>query len=328
MEIRIFSPDCLFRGICDRVIRFSASEEFAGAGSFSLRVPISEGSRFVPESLIVPDGMPEAFVVESVRADSAAGICDIGGRGILSFFSRRALTDKITFAGSAEELLTDLASVWGSAVLPGPLSTLSTGSAAQVNIGLGHRTLLSGMKDIAAEAGVGLRLQFMPGEGGFVFSLWEYRRGGVILSRELGNLTGMKHAADFFRYLNRIHVAGNGGHVVSVSAAGLFDDGIDDASQPLREGWENAEDLAMERYSTDAEYRAALAARGRRILAQRRPRITVSAETDEKTAFLLRPGDICPIRGETLAAEAVCMGKSVLYDGESLHYSASLSLRG
>lgn len=326
MEIRIFSPDCRFSGICDRVIRFSASEKFAGAGSFSLRVPLSEGSRFVPDALLLCEGM-EAFVVESVRADSAAGVCDIGGRGILSFFSRRVLTEKITFAGSAEELLTDLASVWGSAVLPGTLSTLSTGSAVQVNIGLGHRTLLSAMKDIAAEAGVGLRLQFVPGEGGFVFSLWEYRPGGVILSGELGNLTGMKHTADFSRYLNRIHVGGSGGHIVSVSAAGLFDDGIDDASQPLREGWENAEDLARERYGTDEEYRAALAARGRRILAQSRPGITVSAETDEKTASRLRLGEICPVHGEILAAEAVCTGKSVLYDGGNLHRSASLSLR-
>ena len=183
------------------------------------------------------------------------------------------------------------------------------------------------MKDIAAEAGVGLRLSFLPGEREFLFFLREYKRGGVILSRTLGNLGQIRRAEDFSRYLNRIHVAGNGGHTVTVDAAGLFADGVDDSIMPLRESWENAEDLAMDRYASEGEYRAALAARGKRILAQRRPKITVSAQTDAATASRLRIGEICPIRDTQIRAEAVCTGKSVLFEGDGILCRAALALR-
>ncbi len=327
MEIRIFSPDCRLEGICDRVIRFAAEEEFAGAGQFSLRVPAAEAGRSREGSILLCEGTEEAFTPECIRTDSGTGITEVSGRGVLAYFSRRILTEKITFAGAAEEILAQLASVWGTAVLPAPLCTSETGIAAQVNVGLSHGTLLRAMQDIAAEAGVGLRLRFLPGEREFLFSLREYKNGGVILSRALGNLGQICRTEDFSRYLNRIHVAGNGGHTVTVDAAGLFEDGFADSTQPLREGWENAEDLAMDRYASAEEYRAALAARGRRILAQRRPQITVSIRTDAATAARLQPGEICPIRDPEIEAEAVCVGKSVLFEGDGIVCRAALALR-
>ena len=327
MEIRIFSPDGRFSGICDRVIRFTAEEEFAGAGQFTLRVPLGEAERFRADSLLLFPAAEDAFVTECIRTDRDAGICEVSGRGILSLFSRRALTEKITFAGAAEALLCRLAAEWGTAVLPVSLRTEETGADGAVNVGLGHRSLLGAMQDIAAEAGLGLRLSFLPGEREFLFSVREYRRGTVMLSPALGNLAGIRRTEDLSRYLNRIHVAGNGGHTVTVEAAGLFTDGIDDAAMPLREAWENAEDLAMERYASEAEYRAALEARGKRILAQRRPQITVSARTDSDTAARLRLGEICPIRDPAIAAEAVCVGRTLLYEGDGIVCRADLALR-
>ena len=327
MEIRIFSPDGRFSGICDRVIRFRAEEEFAGAGQFTLRVPVGEAERFLVDSILLFPLTEEAFMVESLRTDRDAGICEVSGRGILSCFARRILTEKITFMGAAEELLCRLAADWGSAVLPASLRTEETGADGVVNVGLSHRSLLGAMQDIAAEAGVGVRLRFLPAEREFLFSLRAYRRGTVMLSPELGNLAGICRTEDLSRYVNRIYVAGNGGHTVCVHAAGLFTDGIDDASLPLREAWENAEDLAMERYASAEEYRAALEARGKRILAQRRPQITVRARTDSATAARLRLGEICPIRDPAIAAEAVCVGRSVIYEDGGTVCRADLALR-
>ena len=327
MEIRIFSPDGRFSGICDRVIRFTAEEKLAGAGRFTLRVPLGEADRFAADAILLFPAMEDAFVVEGIRTDRDAGICEVSGRGILSYLERRILTEKITFMGSAEELLCAMAADWGAAVLPASLRTEKTGISAFVNVGLSHRPLLGAMEDIAAEAGVGFRLRFLPGEREFLFSLRAYRRGTVMLSPELGNLAGICRTEDLSRYVNRIYVAGNGGHTVCVDAAGLFADGIDDASLLLREAWENAEELAMERYASAEEYRAALEARGKRILAQRRPQITVRARTDSDTAARLRLGEICPIRDPAIASEAVCVGRSASYEDGGIVCRADLALR-
>ena len=326
MDIRIFNRELRFSAVCDRILSLRATEEFAGAGSFTLRVPLAGAARFDTDRILRFPGLDGDFVIHTVRHDSAAGTAVIAGSGVLSMFGRRILTEPLTRSGAAETLLCELAQTWGGAVLPGTLTTEYTGIDAAVNAATGHVPLLTAMDEICAAAGLGMQLRFDADTRGFRFAVRKRRTVPLFLSRSAGNLRGVTRLWDLSRYKNRVIVQGNGGHVVTVDAAGLFDDGVDDAAQALREEWSDATELAMDRYETEEAYREALAARGRRILAQHRPRQSLTVQVSEETARQLSPGDVCPVTDDSFGvqAQALCAARTVTYSGGETSYEVTM----
>ena len=329
MEIRIFDRTLRLCGIADRIDALTATECFDDAGAFSLAAPLGEAKRFAVEQLLLIPGVGDGFVVERIREDLAAGTVTVSGRGALSYFARCAIPETIVCAGGAEALLCFLAEEYGAEALPGPLALETCGRTETVDAAPGRIQLLSAMRRLCAEAGVGMRLRLDGAERRFVFSVRGRTPGAAFLSRSLGNLTGGVRETDRRRYANRVIVAGNGGCVVTLDAAGLFDDGTDDAAETRRTLFEDATDLALSRYESEARYREALAARGRRILAERRPLRSASFDVPEETAKSLSPGDVCPVADGTLGVrgEALCAARTLTWRAGRRHWSVQMEHR-
>ena len=247
---------------------------------------------------------------------------------MLSYFGRRVLPEEITYRGEAEAILLDLALQYGASVLPGTLSVTDFGRETAVNIALDRTSVLSAMRRICAQAGVGMRLRFDPDVPGFSFVMREEVSGAHFLSRSAGTVLSAVRSADLKNYANRIVVLGEEGNSVTVEAAGLFSDGVDDASYPVREIFLDATELALSRYASVDAYQAALRARGKRILAGRRPVFSVSVKTDEATARKLSVGEKCPVSDDVLGVQmyAVCREKTIYYDKSGVRWSVALAM--
>lgn len=317
MEIRIFDRTLRFAGVCDSVLRAWAEECYDTAGRFSICTPAAAGKLFAVDDVLMIPGTEDGFVVESIREDGEETV--IGGRGVLSYFARRIVDREITFSGNAESLLLDLAEEFAPAVLPGSLSVMDFGRETTVNAEAGYAPLLSVMEQIGLQTGLGLRLRFEP-ESGFVFSVREKNAGGRFLSRSAGSLLSAVRRCDLSSYVNRVIVRGNGGHRVTVDAG--------DEGAMLREMHENAEDLALSRFTSTGAYTAALLARGERRLAARRPARSVQVYADEVSASEIAVGDVCPVSDSRLQirAEAFCRARKVEFDGDSVRCSVTLSV--
>jgi len=328
MDIRIFDEDLRLTGICDRILSCTVREEFDAEGACTLTVPLSAAREMQTDRILRFPGAEEDFVIRSVHRDSASGICRVEGSGLLSYFSRRILADPVTASGEAEGILCTLAERWGAAVLAGPLRTERTGVSGSASAATGHDTLLTAMKRICAAAGVGMSLRLDADRREFVFFVRARRESGRFLSRSAGTLTGLSRTEDFTRYKNRAVVIGVGERTAVVDAAGLFDDGTDDASSPLREIFEDASDLALGRFDGEDAYLDALRSRGQRILAQHRPVRSLTAEIPEDTARQMRPGDVCAVTDDVLGiqTQALCTARTVSGDGESLRYAVTVRM--
>ena len=324
MDILIFNPSLRFSGVCDGSVRGRASERFCGAGSLTVTADAADTARFMIGGVVLVPGTEEAYMIESIRTDSGAGTAEIIGRGALSYFARRVLREEITYTGSAETLLCDLAETWGAAVVPGGLTVVRQGIGGEVNAAPARGDLLTAMEEICTAAGLGMRLRFDPDSAGFVFSVRLRREIPLFLSRSAGNLVGTEQRWDYRGFYNRAVVLGSGSNIVTADAAGLFDDGTDDAAQPLREIWVNATELAMSRYETEDAYREALLARGRRILAAHRPGVTAAIETTADTARRLIPGDVCQVSDWNV--KAMCAAKSFVWDESGAAHSVEMHL--
>lgn len=311
MEIRIYEKDLTLADVCDGATAVTATEAFAAAGSFSLTVPLAEAGKFARERIVRLPGIGDGYVIQSVKADASAGTAQVTGAGVLSLFDRCILTEDVIYEGTAEPLLLELAVRYGPTVLSAPLSTVEFGLTESVNTVLADRTLLSGIKSAAAAAGLGMRLSVRAGE--YVFNLRPVTDGALLLSRGRGNLTGGTRLWDHSGYVNRVILQGGDGTRVIVRAAGLFDDGVDDAAQPLREILRYATDIKPQSYETEAEYIAALRAEGQRILSACRPVNQVHLSVPSETAALLRVGCAYDVEDETLGVHgrALCVKKTL-----------------
>lgn len=309
MEIRIYEKDLTLAALCDSASAVTATEAFAGAGTFSLTVPLTEADKFSPERILLIPGIGDGYVIESVKADASAGTAQVTGTGVLSLFDRCILTEDVIYVGAAEPLLLDLAVRFGPRVLSAPLSTVEFGLTEEVNTVLADRTLLSAMKSAASAVGLGMRLAVRAGE--FVFNVRPVTEGNILLSRGRGSLTGGTRLHDHGGYANRVILQGGDGTRVIVRAAGLFDDGVDDAAQPLREILRYATDVKPDSYSNYDEYLNALRAEGQRILSACRPVNQVQLSVPSETAALLRVGCAYDVEDDTLGVhgQAVCVKK-------------------
>lgn len=328
MDIRIFDRQLYCREICDRLISRTVREEFSGEGACTLTVPleVSEGFQ-VDRILRFPDTETD-FVIRAVKRDSAEGICRVEGSGLLSFFSRRILSRPVTAAGEAEELLCSLAEEWGADVLPGAIRAERTGITASATAATGHDNLLTAMKRICSSVGLGMLLRLDADKREFVFSVRSRRENPGFLSRSAGTLSGVTERQDFTRYRNRAIIIGVGERTAVVEAAGLFDDGVDDSTQMLREIFEDASDLALGRFESEDAYAEALRTRGRRILSQHRPVCALSAEVGEETSRSLLVGDVCAVSDDILGVEAsvLCTSRTVSGDGTEDRFSVTVQI--
>ncbi len=311
MEIRIYEKDLTLTALCDSASDVTATESFAAAGSFSLTVPLAEADKFRRDRIVLLPGIGDGYVIESVKADASAGTALVAGTGVLSLFDRCILTEDVLYIGAAEPLLIDLAVRFGPAVLSAPFSSVEFGLTGEVNAVLADRTLLSAMKSAAAAAGLGMRLAVHAGE--FTFNVRPVSKGEILLSRGRGNLSGGTRLWDHSGYANRVILQGGDGTRVTVSAAGLFDDGVDDAAQPLREILRYASDITPDGYPGYGEYLDALRAEGQRILTFCRPVDRVQLRVPSETAALLRVGYAYDVDDGTLGVHgrAVCTKKTL-----------------
>ena len=311
MEIRIYEKDLTLTALCDGASGVTATEAFAGAGSFSLTVPLAEADKFRRERILTIPGIGDGFVIESVKADAAAGTAAVSGTGVLSLLNRCILTEDVIYVGAAEPLLLELIVRHGPRVLSAPLSTVEFGLTEQVNTVLRDRTLLSAVKSVASAVGLGLRLSVRAGE--FVFNARPVTEGNVFLSRGRGTLTGGTRRWDHDGYANRVILQGGDGTRVTVDAAGLFRDGTDDAAQPLREILRYASGITPQSYGGYEEYLAALRAEGQRILSSCRPVDEVRLSVPSETAAGLRVGCAYEAEDEILGVHgrAVCVKKTL-----------------
>lgn len=325
MEIRIYERDLTLCGLCDSARSITASEEFRGAGAVSLTVPLADAGLFLPDRILTVPGIGAGFVAEYLRKDAAAGTAEIGGRGVLALFDRRVLAEEITYAGEAEPFLLDLAEQYGSAVLEAPLSVTERGLDAAVHAALGGTTLYAAMQSTAESADFGLRLT--AAAGGYGFSVRTAFEGGLLLTREDGLLSGGVRLSDRRSYANRVTVCGADGTKETVDAAHLFADGTNDAAEPLREEYRYASAIRPDRYASEADYRAALRAEGRRVLAGRRPVETVRIEVTEPAAARLTVGGIYGVEDGRLgvSGRALCTAKEMTA-GEGVRFGAELRL--
>lgn len=171
-----------------------------------------------------------------------------------------------------------------------------------------------------------MQLQFQPDARAFRFAVRPRRAAEMILSRSAGTLLSVRHLWDYHDYYNRAVVLGNGGNMVTAEAAGYFNDGTDDAAQPLRELWVDATELDMERYLSESTYRSALLSRGRQALAAHRPRITAEIEITPAAADAVSPGDVCPVT--EMDAYALCTAKTVTLSDGKITRAAEMRLLG
>lgn len=324
MELRIFDSDLTLKDVCDTAVKITATEQYAGAGTFSLTVPLSDAGRFSPEQIVRIPGVGDGYIVETVRQDAARGTAEVSGRGVLSYFDRRILTEEVTYTGAAEPLLLDLAAAWGTEVLPAPLGTVDFGHAETVVCALGDTVLFSAMKSVCDSAGVGMRLAVQP--GGFLFSVRTEAAGALRLSRGGGDLSAGVRLLDWREYVNRVIVSGSDGCRVTVSAAGLFSDGVDDASLPVREMLYEAVGISPDRYASGEAYLAALSAEGQRILSRHRPVETVSFSVSPAIAGSLSVGERYEVDDDVLGmyGTALCTAKSMTVDGGEVRWGAAL----
>ncbi len=320
MELRIFDGTLTWRAVCDRILTLKATEEIDRPGVCTWTAPLDAADRFVPERLVMLPGMEDAYVIEAVRADTAAETVAVSASGLLSYFGRSVIPVYRRAAGAAHALCASLIGEYGAAALPGPLDFPAPEESGEADTEVGPSTLLAALRNICGDAGCGMRLRFLPESGRFAFSLRPRRQAPLFLSRTLGSLEGSERTSDLKRYANRAVVLGEDGTAVTVTAAGLFDDGWDDAAQLPRTVLVRAQDLSAAQYGTAELYREALAARGKRILAGRRPVRTVSLHVSGGAAARLSLGDLCPVHdGEAgLDASALCTERTLtLRDGET-----------
>jgi hypothetical protein len=317
MELRIFDRMLRWRSVCDRVLSLTASEAFDRPGACTWTAPLDEAKRFSPERIVVLPGMEDAYVIEAVREDTAAGTVTVSAGGLLSYFGRSVIPVHRRVTGAADTLCASLIAEFGAAALPGPLDLPETGESGEADTDVGPSTLLAALRAVCGAAGCGMRLSFLPETGRFAFSLRPRARVPFFLSRTQGGLAGSERTQDLSRYANRAVVLGEGGVAVTVTAAGLFDDGWDDAAQPPRAVLERVTEFSAADYGTEALYRAALEARGRRILAGRRPVRTVSLRVSESTAADLRLGDLFPVYDDAagLDVTALCTERTLTLRG-------------
>lgn len=325
MDIRIFSRDLVFLDVYDGAQEIFAEDCFASAGTFSLCVPIADAARFPVEGIVDIPAFG-GYVIERIEKDAASMTAQIGGRGVLSYFARRALSDTVHLDGAAEDALLRLAAAYGAEVLGATLHVQSQGFFGDVNAVLGGRTLLSAMQAVCDQSGLGMRLSVCADR--FTFLARARQEKEEILSRGVGHLSGGTRRTDMREYANRVIVGAAGGRRVTVDAAGLFADGFDDAAQPLREKYYYAEDFSADRYASEEERTAALTAEGKRVLARCRPVTEVRVAVSSDAASRLSVAAVYSLEDEVLGitARALCMKKSVRINAEGTVYEASLSL--
>lgn len=328
MELWIYEKDLTPTAVYDGVRTATATEEFRGPGRFSLTAKDTDAALFVPERIVTFPGIGGGYVVESVCTDYGTGEITVTGRGVLSLFARRILPEYVTGDFMAEELIGDLTSRYGPAVLSAPLSRLDDGSATAVNVALGGGTLLSALKTAAGAAGLGLSLAVAGGV--FAFSLPALRDSGRTLTRDKGDFIGGRRLWDVTSYANRVTVRGENGRSVTLDAAGLFPDGFDDGAAPLREIAVYAGHIAPARYKTDAEYEAALRAEARRILSERRPKRSGEAALSSRTAKGLRLGESALLADSLTGwnGRAFCEKRQMTLSPQGEKWSATLTFAG
>ncbi len=324
MDIRIFDRSLTLLYVCDCALRITASESFAAPGKCAITVPIAAASQFSREGIVALSGIGAGFVVDRIQKDAAAGTAEITGEGVLSYFSRRVLPGRQKIAGAAESVMLELARSYGTAVLSAPLSTVEYGFDEAAEVQFGGGSLLSAMDTVANAAGLGMRLSVTA--GGFLFSVRRPAAGTIRLSREGGQIIGGVHLTDGGTYVNQVTVIGGDGRWVTVSAAGLFHDETDDKAEPLREMLYRASEITPTQYETDEKYLAALSAKGREVLAGRRPRRTAQMEITPAAAEKLTVGTLYEIEDSLfgITGTAQCLEKTMIQDESGIRWKASL----
>ena len=248
------------------------------------------------------------------------------GRGILSYFEGRQMPEYRRVSGDAEAVLLGLSTEWGASVLPAPLSTVEYGFSEAVDTVIGGGSLLSAMKSVCRTSGLGMRLAVT--DGGFLFAAQSRTAAKLRLSRGGGDLTGGVRVTDGENYKNSVIVKGYDGRTVTVSAVGLFDDGIDDAAAPLSEIYHNAYKIAPSLFPSDEEYLLALRAEGKRILSEHRGIRSVSIGVSAAAAASLRVGEECIIEDDLfgIVGTAFCEEKTLYADETGIRYTVSVRL--
>ena len=326
MEIRIFTRELVLADVYDGAMTVEAEECFDSVGTFSLTVPITDADRFSPEEIVYVPVTDGAYVIERVTKDADTMTAEIGGRSVLSYFERCALPDTKTVHGTAEEVLLSLVRTHGDRVLGAPLLTVGAGRSEAVNAVLGGSTLLSAMRAVCAQSGLGMRLSVM--EGLFVFSVLGREADGTVLSRDRGDLLFGDVHTDIKNYVNRVIVASSGGVRVTVDAADLFADGIDDGAYPLHERYHYAEDVTPDRFDTEEAHRAALFFEGKRFLSRRRPVRTVTVSLSAARAASLAIGTEASVEDTLLgfSGKAYLSRKKIRVSSTDTEYGAEMTL--
>ncbi|MBQ8746245.1 MAG: hypothetical protein IJZ08_00045 [Clostridia bacterium] len=326
MEIRIFTRELILADVYDGAEVIEAEECFDGAGTFSLTVPIADADRFSVEGIVYLPAADGAYVIERIVTDADEMTAEIGGRSVLSYFERCALPESAVVHGTAEEVLLSLVRTHGIKVLGAPLLTVGAGRQETVNAILGGTTLLSAMRTVCAESGLGMRLSVT--EGTFVFTVSGRTGSEEILSRSCGDLFGGDARTDVKNYVNRVIVASSGGVRVTVDAAGLFSDGIDDGAYPLHERYHYAQDITPDRYDTEQAHLAALFAEGKRYLARRRPIRTVTVSLAPARAASLEIGTEASVEDTLLgfSGQAYLSRKKIRVSSTGTEYGAEMTL--
>ncbi len=325
MDIRIFNSSLTLKSISDAALTVTASESFSAPGACTLAVPLSDARRFMAGDVLVIPGIG-AFTVGEIREDAAEGIATVKGRGILSYFEGRQMPEYRRVSGDAETVLLGLSSEWGASVLPAPLSTVEYGFPEAVDMVIGGGSLLSAMKSVCRASGLGMRLAVT--DGGFLFAAQSRTAAKLRLSRGGGDLTGGVRVTEGENYKNSVIVKGYDGRTVTVSAVGLFDDGIDDAAAPLSEIYHNAYKIAPSLFPSDEEYLLTLRAEGKRVLAEHRGIRSVSIDVSAAAAASLHVGEECLIEDDLfgIVGTAFCEEKTVCADETGIRHTVSVRL--
>lgn len=324
MELRIFSRNAILTDVYDGALSVSAEEKLTDAGAFSAVVPIADASRFPVEGIVQ---IPQfgAFVIETVEKDAATMTATVGGRGVLSYFARRALPDMRLYEGAAAAILTSLAEE-GAATLGAPLLLTPSAGGREIGTAVGRGSLLSAMRSVCDAGHVGMSLSLSA--DGFVFSVREIGDSADVLARGEAHLTGGSRILSLENYVNRVIVAASGGYRVIVDAAGRFADGFDDAASPLREKYVYVSGITSDMYATEASFTEALTTEGVRTLARHRPVQSVSLSVTDTAASRLRIGTRYGIDDNVLSlrCRALCTAKRIRARGEESEYGADLTL--
>ena len=322
-DIRIFSPSLAFFAVCDRARSLRATEEFDGAGAFSADVPLADAAKFPRGGIVLLPGAPGAYLIESVRADGGADTAQIAGRGVLAYFTRRILPAETQAGGTAASALLALARQYGAAALPGALTAGSTPETPAVEAALGRVSVYAAMRTVCRAARVGMRLDFNAAAGTFAFGCRTARAAAAWLWEDAARASLLE---DDSGYVNRVTVVGGDGASVAVEAAGLFSDGTDDASEPVREMLYQARALTAARYASADEYEAALGAEGKRVLAMHRPVRRLHVSLDAEAAARIAVGDVIPAALPSVRVRAMCTARTVAAEGGVSRASAVMQV--